>query len=466
MNRYLYLCVLLLTTPCAGWSNDQSAATETVFRLKVQAARAPKPAQKYQLLPELRTVNPGNPIQGYLKCFAEQNPFFFGKQSIEEREKWLDMPLKDLPVQKLRGYGGLALRQADEAARLDNPDWQVLLQLKSAGIELLVPDLQQMRVLAAALRVRLRGEIADRRFDDALITMQTMLALSRHTAEHPTLIAFLVSAAIANITLEPFEDMVMQPGCPNLFWALSDLPHPLVDLRRALQGERIFMMKEFADVDDKAPMTVAQVQNVVDRFQRMQHLMTLNPDGQKLKPELRDWFADRTKDQAYVAAARKRLTEYGMADDVVKKFPALQVVFLDEKHHFLERRDDAFKGMLLPFWQMEPLLAGRTLAHDSPLVRMVPTSAGVKVRQAQARLDQRIAMLRCIEALRLHAADHDGKLPTQLTEIKLPLPVDQFSGKAFHYKLDGNTAILHGTPPAGFEKSPSYNIRYEVTIAR
>ena len=42
-----------------------------------------------------------------------------------------------------------------------------------------------------------------------------------------------------------------------------------------------------------------------------------------------DWAADRSKDADYVQAARKRLIEYGLAEDKLKQFPALQVVLLD-----------------------------------------------------------------------------------------------------------------------------------------
>ena len=55
-----------------------------------------------------------------------------------------------------------------------------------------------MRVLAAALKVRFRGEIADRRFDDALVTAKTMFALSRHLGEHPTVVGDLVGVAVAS----------------------------------------------------------------------------------------------------------------------------------------------------------------------------------------------------------------------------------------------------------------------------
>ena len=197
---------------------------------------APKPALQYQLLPELREMNPGNPIQGYLVCFMEQNHFFYDKEAVENREKWQTMPLKDLPVKELHGYGGGALRQADYAARLDTPDWQILLKMRRDGVNTLLPDVQEMRLLAAALKVRFRAEVAERRFDDALATAKTMFALSRHLGEHPTLIGDLVGVAVASLTVGPVEEMIQQPGCPNLYWALTDLPAPFIDLSQGATG--------------------------------------------------------------------------------------------------------------------------------------------------------------------------------------------------------------------------------------
>ena len=88
----------------------------------------------------------------------------------------LTMPLKELPAQDLKEYGRFVLSQVDRAARLDNPDWQVLLKLKAEGIELLLPEVQQIRGLARALQVRFRAEIAQGRFDDAIRTAKTMFA--------------------------------------------------------------------------------------------------------------------------------------------------------------------------------------------------------------------------------------------------------------------------------------------------
>src|SRR4051794_8726753 len=169
---------------------------------------------------------PGNPIQGYMNCMIGQKKFLFDEEASRHRETLLAMPLEELPAQELNDYGRLALKQADQAARLDTPDWQILLKLRADGVELLLPEVQQIRSLARALQVRYRAEIAQGRFDEALRTAQTMFAISRHLGEHPTIIGGLVGMAISSLAIGGLEEMVEQPGCPNLYWALTSLPSP------------------------------------------------------------------------------------------------------------------------------------------------------------------------------------------------------------------------------------------------
>ena len=56
------------------------------------AGAGPRPALRYLLLPELKEINPGNPIQNYYKCFMEQQKFFFDKEAFRRREELLAMP--------------------------------------------------------------------------------------------------------------------------------------------------------------------------------------------------------------------------------------------------------------------------------------------------------------------------------------------------------------------------------------
>ena len=86
------------------------------------------------------------------------------------------------------------------------------------------------------------------------------------------------------------------------------------------------------------------------------------------------------------------------------------------------------------------------------------------VRRAQARLEQRIALLRHVEALRLYAAEHNGRFPAKLSDVAVLLPDDPFTGKPFRYEITGKTAHLRGTPPPGEEKNFGFNIHYEITL--
>jgi hypothetical protein len=452
-------CAALVILGCACRADQPAASPETLIRLNVYPASVPKPALRYVLLPELKEMNPGNPIQNYLKCFMEQQRFFFDKEAFDRREKLLTMPLKQLPAQQLEDYGGVALRQADWAARLDTPDWEILLKLKTDGLGVLLPDVQQLRALGSALKVRFRAEVAMSRFDDAVRTAKTMLAMSRHLSEHPTFIGNLVGIAMVTLAIGPLEEMSEQPGSPNLFWALTYLPTPFVRLDKGAQGERVWLGPEFGGLDNTAPMNAEQLKRFIA------HMDKLFGDGKPRKPGegLQAWLDARTKDEARVSAARRRLVENGLAEGLVQQFPPDQVLLLDEKREFEARYDDLMKLLYVPIWQAEATDWDKR-PKEPALFADAFVPAVAKVRRAQVRVDQRIALLRHVEALRLYASEHDGTLPGKLAEIPVPLPDDPFTGKPFRYGLSGNTAHLRGSPPPGMEKEPSFNVHYEITV--
>ncbi len=463
MLRTVLCCAALAVVALPCRADEPTATPETLIRLTVSPAPVPKPALRYRLLPEIAEMNPGNPVQNYLKCFMEQQKFFFDKEVVERREKLLAMPLGELPAKALQDYGGYALRQADWAARLDAPDWQILLKVKTEGVTLLLPDLQDIRKLAPALKVRFRAEVALGRFDDALRTAQTMFALSHHLSEHPTLIGDLVGRIVADTAIGPLEEMLEQPGCPNLYWALTILPNPLIPMDKGMQGERASLTSEFRDLDDASPMSVHQIQKVIA------HADVLVSDAKPSRPgesRVRAWLDARIKDEGIVRAARQRLVEVGLSEERLRRFPADQILLLDEKREYNVRFDDLMKTTTLPVWQAEALAAQSKTAREPALFADILVQGVHGVRLKLARLDQRMALLRYVEALRLYAAEHDGTLPAKLSEINVPLPDDPFTGKSFRFEVAGNTAHLRGSAPTGMGKDPSYNVHYEVTLRK
>jgi hypothetical protein len=436
--RTLLCCAALIAFPLPVWAEQPAAPAEMVIRLTVQPMAAPKPALRYLLLPELKEMTPGNPIPNYLKCLLD-------KGSFPDRET----------------IGRDALRLADRAARMDKPDWQILLKVKTDGIGLLLPDLQKTRELANGLQMRFHDEVSQRHFDDALVTAKTMFALSRHVGEHPTLIGNLVGIAIAFVGIGPLEEMLQQPGCPNLYWALTNLPSPLVSNDSGLEGERALILSEFKDLNPKAPMSAEELKKVLSHVDGLRRIA----GGKKPGEDARAWLDKRTKDPELVRAARDRLIEVGYEEGLVARFPADQVLLLDQWREFEVRRDEGMKFMKLPTWQVEALFAKMEPPKEKALFDDLQ-SALIKVRRAQGRLEQRIALLRHVEALRLYAVEHDGKWPEKLADVSVPLPDDPFTGKPFRYQLDGATAHLRGSPPPGEEKNPAYNIHYEIVIQK
>lgn len=497
MNRIFLAAVALTALPLAV------RAGEGVVRLKVRPMPAPKPVLHYLLLPEVRELNPGNPAQWYLRCFAERRTFFFSKEAVEERTRYLSMPLLELgrATAMQRQYGGAALTEADWAARLDALDWQVIERVQTDGLALRQPELEPLRTLATALKVRFRIEVAGRRFDDAVRTAKTLFALARHLGENPTHAANQVGLFVAHSALDVLEEMVQQPGCPNLYWALTELPTPLVDLRKGFQGERSLLETEFRSLRADAVMSTEELEKVVSRlsgaigFARMQaglpphklqaELIARTKDAEKVRtirdrllqeylsalanrrllPENRFGLVNRMRGQETARAVFDRLLELGQAKDLIRRFSTLQVILLEEKREFAIYSDERMKLLALTPWQIDKL-GSTELERGSNCLLAALLPSVIPARRAQGRLEQRIALLRHIEALRLYAADHEGKLPDKLSDISAPLPNDPFTGKVFVYRVEGTTAHLQNNLTRGKKKNAEYNVHYEVTLEK
>jgi hypothetical protein len=321
---------------------------------------------------------------------------------------------------------------------------------------------QALRGVARALHARFQSEATSGQIDDALRTAKTMFAMARHTGEHPTLIGELVAIANANMALSPLEALLEQPGCPNLYWALTDLPEPLISLRTGIDGERLMVWTLFRDLNSTAAMNAEQIKQFIDPLDAL-----IRQVGNKPANVLGNDVARRAKDQEKVQAARKRLIDGGLVESSVNTFPAEQVLLLDEARACQVRFDEIVKIMKFPAWQFEALLKKSTAGKNEQSI-LTEELFGLKFlvagRRAQARIDQRIALLRHVEALRMHAAEHSGALPAKLPDVAVPLPVDPFTGKPFAYELIAQTAHIRGTPPEAEQNNPGFRIHYEVTI--
>ncbi len=457
MTRTLYTLGLVAVLVAPSRAQQAGAKPELLIRLSVAAAAAPEPALKYSLVPELAEMNPGNPIQGYLKCILQQYRFAFDEGAFERRETLLAMPLDDLREPEMRELGRNALAKIDAAARLDNPDWQILLKLRADGLTTLLPDVQAMRSLGRALAVRFRAEVAEGRVDDAICTAKTMFAMGRHVGEHPSLIGCLVGWAIANSAFGPLEEMLEHPSCPNLYWALANLPDPLISIRTGMAGERMILWAVFRELDTVAPMTAEQIKKFIDPLEQL--------FGEGKPVGIRGYLAARTKDEKKMATARKRLVDSGLPEVRINAFSPEQVILLDEARECQARFDEIAKISVFSAWRFEALAEKVKAAKREPAIFAdVIWQAQFAGRRTQGRLEQRIALLRHVEALRMYAAEHSGAFPAKLSDVSVPLPEDPFTGKPFLYEASGKTAHLRGSPPAAMENDKFFRVHYEITL--
>src|SRR5258708_26581659 len=212
------------------------------IRLRVNPAAAPIPALKYKLLPELEDKPPGNAALLYFRAYS---PEWYTHRRQPNYPGYLEntnTPLSGFPRKDLNwllNYN--PIRQLDKAARKETCDWEQTPRLREEGIGNMFPEVQGFRELAALLALRTRLHLTDGDFDQAIFSLQTGFSLGRAVGQAPTLINYLVGAAISQIMIRQVENLIQQAKSPNLYWALSYLPNPLIDLRKGLAGERLML---------------------------------------------------------------------------------------------------------------------------------------------------------------------------------------------------------------------------------
>jgi hypothetical protein len=464
MRRQFMILAVLMPMALPVQAQEPEVAPK---KLTLKAAAAPVPALKYRFLPEMRDLQPGNAAMAYLRAV---NPDWYSAETSntqwETIDKLLDMSFADFKVAKRPGVPALlSLHEVDKGARRESCDWEMLPRLRRDGFGTLVPELQYMRQLGRLLAYRARTELAKGEFEKAAFTAQTIFALSRHVGESPTLIGDLVGLAIGGMALDGIEDFIQQPDAPNLYWALTALPRPFIDLRKGLEGEKVILDSHFPELKklDKEPLSAQELKRLGNFCADEQTLF-----GNQKEPSFTKKLELVGRVTQQYPAARKYLIEQGRKAEEIDALPMLQVVLAHNYQQFRRLDDDMKKWFDVPFWEGHKgrqdseadIAANASSAY--PFVNLLPAQA--RIHQSTARLDRRIAALRCIEALRLHVKE-TGKLPASLSEVGLvPIPIDAFTGKQFQYTARGDEVTLFGPPPPGAVANEGNVIHYQITI--
>lgn len=479
------------TRPAPGPGQPTQADPEgpQVFKLAVSAAAEPAPPFKYQFTIPLSERQPGNSVPFYYRALVQ-----FGniapeqKAKLEEAfEKFREIRAADLPKDEVRTllapYGNVFTELDRAAVRVQtNWDWRLEELGPVEAISFLLPEIQESRQLARLLALKAKFEVAEGRFDDAARTLRNGYALGQAVAEPPTLINDLVGIAIAAVMRDVVRDWIATPGSPNVYWAVTSLPRPFVDLRPALEYELSFPYR-FAPWLSRAETDTSPPEVWRERFARtlgdleaVEPMMKLGSIREAQGDPLAQAAASLVALRGYPVAKRELISR-GYDPQRVEAMPVGQVLAIQQKFVDDVIAQEMLKAALLPPAEaaavsatVEQSLKGRgylgppfvQIGETIPLMSLLaPATRGAG--QASWRAEAYFAALRTIEAIRMHAASA-GVLPKSLAEIEaVPVPENPVSDEPFAYSSDGRTAVLDVVVSPD---QPRVNWRVELTLQK
>jgi hypothetical protein len=284
--------------------------------------------------------------------------------------------------------------------------------------------------------------------------------LAHDTAEPPLLLNALLGMAVAAQMNAVTLELMQTPAAPNLYWALKQLPHPLIDMRPSLEFEMSIPYRVFPYLTD-----AETAQRTPQEWQRLtqETLTNLNSLSNDTQHRLNDWQVRLGATALMIKAyplAKQQLLDEGRDKEAVERMPVAQVIAIHAARNYRVTYDEVFKWALVPFpegyAQMQASLErlkregyiGQPFSDNDVLpIASVLMPSVESVMIASARSERRLAVLETIEALRMHSPQDELVLPGSLSELAVTAPPNPFTGKAFEYQLeDGLARLIENAP--------------------
>lgn len=460
--------------------NSKPAPDFETIEMEISPSAEPIPAFKYRLsiLPHETIV--GNAATHYLRSFGERSldsPLKAAEKKfgMEEFYSWVsdETPIEKLPLEKVREASALfdfyVKNHIDRASRCRECDWG-LGEIDHKGEQVfgfLLPSVQQTRSISRVLRLQTRLAVLDKRYDDAIDLLRMNYQLGQDLAKINNLVCELVGVAHIGLANLSMMDLIGAEGAPNMYWALSELPSPIIELRDTLRlesqvGIRIF--QQLKDVETAAHSEDEwndMAKQASADFQLTIATMFTNRSDEH-DPELAKFATTAFGLMAY-RPAKQRLVDGGFTADEVNKMPVGQVLLIDAAREYQKYSSQMEKVLYLPFREarahgerVEDGLGQERLNNPGQMLAGAMLPATMQVLAAKFRVQRDIEALKVIEAIRMHAAG-TGKLPNSLDAIKVvPVPENPMSGEPFDYRLEGEKGVLELPKSDGVWRTKRY----------
>jgi|GEM_PF-5703125 len=474
-----------------------TTAAETKFEKVRILPRKIMPADiERKLLPPAEQIVSGNAMLDYFlagtysyRQYDQSDP-----ERTRQRSKWLETPFDQLPVDEIRkemGETTFSTRMIVEGAKKSYADSIYLERIRRTGGNTPLGEIETLRDVMRDLYLQAQVMVRRGEFENALELVRSGLAASRHVSTMSGDIPFRVSASFARNATDVLRHMISSPDAPNLYWAVAQMPRPLLHTDKQMEIELLTWNSIIDAVDFGRSMSEAEADTTFDRSSLFGFSMNILVD-----PMTEEWRTARTQfvEKLYPIALDHMKKQGDRPADKLAAMPKSQVCMI----FFLEiwtkdfvrfSRWSQFDPKVdFPQVALEKKPENDPFAEIRPKLPLVPWKGkDAKAFEANpfsteygehfvmgnamlvAGLETRLNVLMLIELLRDYAADHP-ELPEStdaLTRYPLNL-TDHFTGKPVRYRrIDATTATIEAGPPEGMPGVDLQNqLRYEIRLAR
>jgi hypothetical protein len=483
--------VFLASAAVAAAADKQPSKAEPakppieVIQVTIHPAPVPRPALRYHLLPTFVERTPGDAMPLYAKALVVHMEAWQrvcdDKQlasDLDNIEKWMEMPLDQLPRDRaeklLTSLGTSTRRELDLAVRREHCNWDMPLR-QGHFYEVLLPEVQQFRNLARRLALQAKLQIIDKKYAEAVASLQTGYGMARQVADQPFLVSNLVGAVVTQKMNHQLLTLCQQPDMPSLYWSIADLPSPWIDRSTAIDAEYDGLYLQWPELQtirtaqctpDQWNLVLRKCVSELVRFQ-MDSSQTERPEKESLARI--EKIVAKALDDASLSRARTVMLAAGYSQKQLDAMPPAQVAIVYSLDTHDAIRDELYKWWHLPYPQaLKGMSEAGSKIPEAAKDELIPFTdllpAIVSALHAFGYTDRQFAAIRVIEALRIYAANHNGELPSTLDDIKeVPVPLNPITGKPFPYHLEGKTAVLDADDGGLTNWS---HPQYRVTVAK
>ena len=476
MDQRIRLTILVLAVAAlsASWPPAYAApATQPTGDSRsfmLTPAALPVPALKYRFDFPLDQQLDGNAALSYFQATTMFPPpsaddktgeARFGSVTAADVELESDEEFESTIEEKLPWFDtGMPYFMLD-ASKRTNTDWEI--PLRENGSSGLLPHLNRQHdlnlyVIAKARLALIRGET-----DQAInLARAGILQADRIDGGDVATVNHAASIGLQGRMMGAVARIMQHPASPNLYWALRSIPSPTRNLARAIDGSNALTFIDVPELggtrqgeltEDVWTKAVSGLRSKLANVAAQMHgndeerrdLATRASDLQQIAANEQAILPSAT---AHYAATRK----ISLKDAAAIGNAKLVDVFYFEM--WQANAEQFLAAASLPYSQMLPLMKAANDDYNrlkkqqasNPFFAYDLSPYRVVIKNAQ--LDQTIAALAAIEAIRAYAADHDGALPPSLDAItQAPPPENPLTGKPFSYKVIGDQAVLSDDVP-------------------